>query len=123
MAATKARAEAAQVRAAFARKEIELKIEKAHLEATLDALEREGEAEAARAEAAVMEAAVANLEPSEIEHRPPLLPTQNSKQRTEEYVSQHTDTSTSGQLHAVKERERELKRRAPCYMYIPIPKH
>jgi len=119
MAATKAhaKAEAAQARAAFARKEIELKIEKARLEATLDALEKEGEAEAARAEAAVMEAAVANLEPSEIEHRPPLLPTQNSKQRTEEYVSQHTDTSASGQLHAVKERARVKEESPMLHVY------
>lgn len=105
MAAAKARAkaEAAQARAAFAKKEIEIKIEKARLEATLVALEKEGEAETARAEAAVMEAAVANLELAEINPKEQLLPTQSPKERTEEYVNQHAETSTHEQPYEEKE--------------------
>ncbi|XP_067282638.1 uncharacterized protein [Pseudorasbora parva] len=96
MAAAKARAkaEAAQARASFAKKEMEIKIEKARLEATLDAMEREREAEAAMAEAAVMEAAVADLEVKRSHHSASIhLPQQSPRQRTEEYVKQHSEPS------------------------------
>lgn len=46
-----AKAQAAQTRATFLKKEIEIKMEKACIEATIDALEREGEAQATEAEA------------------------------------------------------------------------
>ncbi|OCT72030.1 hypothetical protein XELAEV_18035014mg [Xenopus laevis] len=65
-----AKTEAAQVRAAF-ELVIELRIEKAHLEALLDVLEKEREAEAALAVAAE------NLEMAEIKLETQLLPVQN----------------------------------------------
>lgn len=96
VATARAKAEAAQARAAFSKKEIEIKIEKARLEATLDALEKEREAEAALAEAVVMEAAAANLD-AVSEHRAHLLTLQSPKQRTEEYVSMHSQLNDSTQ--------------------------
>lgn len=89
-ATARAKAKAAQARAAFSKREMEIKIEKASLEATLEALEKEREAEAALAEAAVMEAAVANLEMTS-----DYKPTQSSRQCTEQYVSEHSHINGS----------------------------
>ncbi|KAL6465169.1 hypothetical protein MHYP_G00253020 [Metynnis hypsauchen] len=89
-ATARAKAEAAQARAAFAKKEIELKLEKARLEATLHALEKEGEAQAAAAEAAVMEAAAASLETT-VERPIHLPPLQSAHEHTAEYVREHSE--------------------------------
>lgn len=87
-------AEAAQARVAFSKREIEIKIEKAHLQAALEALEKEREAEAALAEAAVIEAAVANLDnPSD--YKTQLIHKQSPQQWTEQYVSEHSYLSSS----------------------------
>ncbi|RXN13488.1 hypothetical protein ROHU_009677 [Labeo rohita] len=58
-AATRARAdaEAALTRAQYAKRQIDIEVEKARIEATLNALKKEGEAEAALAAAHVLEAA------------------------------------------------------------------
>lgn len=69
-------------RASFSKKEIEIKTEKAHLEATLDALEREREAEATLAKAAVMEAVAVKLE-SESQCFTQVLPEQSTQPRTQ----------------------------------------
>ncbi|KAL2089355.1 hypothetical protein ACEWY4_014043 [Coilia grayii] len=62
----RARAKAAKVRAAFAEKEVAMKVDKAKLEANLEALSLEKEAAAAVAEAEALEAAeIANEESSE----------------------------------------------------------
>ncbi|KAL7886933.1 hypothetical protein AOLI_G00046540 [Acnodon oligacanthus] len=98
IAAAKARAEVAQKRAAYSKKvikmekarvEAEAEMEKARLDATLDALEKERKSEAALAEAVVMEAAVADLEIFETENKVEFqLPPRSSQQRTEEYAIQ-----------------------------------
>ncbi|XP_056629335.1 uncharacterized protein LOC130440302 [Triplophysa dalaica] len=93
-ATARAKSEGAQARAAFSEREILIRTEKARLEATLDALEREREAVAARAEAAVMEAAAEEFEARE-EYKPLLQPLQGAQQRTEEYVSKHSHLSGS----------------------------
>ncbi|KAL1267084.1 hypothetical protein QQF64_002759 [Cirrhinus molitorella] len=126
MAATKARAkaEAAQARASFAKKEMEIKIEKARLEATLDVIDKEREAEAAMAEAAVMEAAVADLEMKKSSHSASIhLPQESSRQRTEEYVKQHSELSNTvstrgnskSELAQNLEDDRGKKSPAPVY--------
>lgn len=63
VAAVQARvkAEVARTRAVYAKRQIEMQVEKARIEATLNALKEECEAEAASAEAKVFEA-VADLE-------------------------------------------------------------
>ncbi|XP_061885884.1 uncharacterized protein LOC133636154 isoform X3 [Entelurus aequoreus] len=91
-ATARAKAEAAQARAAFAKKEIEIKLEKARLEATLHALEKEGEAQAAAAEAAVMEDAAARLETT-VEHYIHLPSLQSAHERTAEYIRKHSEPS------------------------------
>lgn len=79
-------------RAAFAKKEIEIKMEKARLEATLDALEKEGEAQATAAEAAVLEAAAASLETT-VKHPVHLPSIQSAHERTADYVRKHSEPS------------------------------
>ncbi|KAL7380539.1 hypothetical protein ABVT39_019422 [Epinephelus coioides] len=87
----RARAEAAQARAAFAQKEIEmkvkqaqLKVEETHLEATLDALHQQCDAEAALAEVNVYEAVASEMEQGRISGD--LYQTFNNSERTSEYV-------------------------------------
>lgn len=99
-ATARAKTEASQDRPAFANKEIEVKLEKARLEATLHALEKEGEAQAAAAEAAVMEAATASLETS-VEHPIHLSQMQSSDERTAEYVRKHNNPSDNKQSQVI----------------------
>ncbi|ROL42278.1 hypothetical protein DPX16_18200 [Anabarilius grahami] len=56
-AEARAKAEAARTRAEFAKRQIDMEIEKARIEATLNALKEEGEAEAALAAARVLKTA------------------------------------------------------------------
>ncbi|XP_025752917.1 uncharacterized protein LOC106097899 isoform X4 [Oreochromis niloticus] len=56
-ARARAEAEAARTRAQYAKRQIDMEVEKARIEATLNALKKEGEAEAALAAAHVLEAA------------------------------------------------------------------
>lgn len=92
-AKARAKAEATQARASFAKKEMELKTEKACLEAKLDALEKEREA-------AVMEAAVEDLVADESQHSSAFhLPQQSLCQHTEEYVMQHRASSDSSLIN------------------------
>lgn len=58
---TCASAAAAQAGATYSRREIKIKVEKAHLEATLETSQQEKEAEAAQVEPTVMEAAAAEF--------------------------------------------------------------
>nr|XP_054596974.1 uncharacterized protein LOC129163443 [Nothobranchius furzeri] len=106
-AQARAKAEAAQARAAFAKKEIEVKLEKARLEATLHALHIEGEAQAAAAEAAVMEAAAASLETIA---EPPinLGQTQRASERTAEYVAKHSNPCDE---EPIKMNEKDIKKK------------
>ncbi len=93
----RAKAEAALTRATYAQKEIEvrvkqaqvqaqLKVEETRLEATLNALHQESEAEAAAAEASVFEAAAETGEIEQLSDGRGLLSSHESLQRTEKYV-------------------------------------
>ncbi|XP_021332949.1 uncharacterized protein [Danio rerio] len=93
----RAKAEAALTRATYAQKEIEvkvkqaqvqaqLKVEEARLEATLNALQQEREAEAAAAEASVFEAAADIRGTDQLSDNQDPHSSHNSLQRTKEYV-------------------------------------
>ncbi|XP_073714235.1 uncharacterized protein [Misgurnus anguillicaudatus] len=88
-AQARAKAEGARKRATFAKREIEMQVEKARIEATLNALKEECEAEAASAEAEVLEALV-KAEESESERKGSHVPSiHRSINRTEEYIQNH----------------------------------
>lgn len=97
MAAVEARAkaEAARARASFAQREMEVKVKKAQLkveetrlEATLEALEQEKEAEAALAEANVFEAGVDLTKLEELSGDGDRSSAHASAERTEKYVKE-----------------------------------
>ncbi|TNN47607.1 hypothetical protein EYF80_042210 [Liparis tanakae] len=89
-ARARAKAEAAKTRFAFIEKENKLKIEKAKLEARIDSINLQREAEAANAEAVVLERAAADIEGSEGSKDMEILPFQECAQkRTYDYVTHH----------------------------------
>lgn len=115
IAATKARAEAqaAQARIAYAQREMDLKVEKARLEARLDILQTEKEAKAALVKAEVLEAAV-ELEAHEHFREVEFAPLEPISQwRVSEYVSKHSHTTCSEQ--------REKDNYAPGAQVTPQP--
>ncbi|KAL7868569.1 hypothetical protein SRHO_G00099530 [Serrasalmus rhombeus] len=77
-ARAQAEAQAAKARLAYAEKEMSIKIEKARLEASLDVLNLQKEADAAVAKAEVMEAAAAQLSISEPKEELPFLAQQTT---------------------------------------------
>lgn len=92
LAAARARAdaEAARARAEYAKLQIDMEVEKARMEAALNALKQEGEAEAALAAARVLEAAVLDQAESV---KPPDIPAAVS--HTQEYVDTHFHNNTN----------------------------
>ncbi|XP_030582792.1 uncharacterized protein LOC115778696 [Archocentrus centrarchus] len=89
-AEARAKAEAARTRAEFARRQIDMEVERARLDATLNALKEEGEAEAALAAAKVLETAAVNEDSkSEVGITGPPLASAVSRQRTDEYINTH----------------------------------
>lgn len=82
----RAKAEAAKARAAFADKEIELKIETARLQATLEAMQEEKEANAALAEAVILEAGLLEADCGSQKSAPIPVPLHQRLQRTADYV-------------------------------------
>lgn len=95
MAAAKVQAEAqaAKARLAYAEKEMDIKVEKACLEATLDVLELQKEADAAMAKAEVMEFAAAQLDAAEQNGEFDFLPTQATpEQKVTDYINKHHHT-------------------------------
>lgn len=88
-AAAEARAEAACTRAEFAKRQIDMEIEKARTEVTLNALKEEGEAEAALTATRVLESA-AICSNDEIERGSSL-----ATERTEEYIRTHFSQNQS----------------------------
>lgn len=88
-AEARAKAEAARKRAEYAKLKIDMEVERTRIDATLNALKEEGEAEAALAAAKVLEAAAEN-ESSKADTAigPPLSPAV-SKQRTDDYTDAH----------------------------------
>jgi hypothetical protein len=96
-AMARAEAEAARAKVAYAEKEMQIKIQKAQLEASLDKLNVEKTAAAALAKAEALEAA---LEYENAEHGPKLRGgseqrSHNAMQMTEEYVQKHSVLDSS----------------------------
>ncbi|XP_034060527.1 uncharacterized protein LOC117538732 [Gymnodraco acuticeps] len=88
-AEARAKAEAARTKAAYAKRQVDMEVEKARIDATLHALKEEGEAEAASAAANVLEAAV-DIEFKEHQNKSSHFSlAQQSMQRTSEYVNAH----------------------------------
>lgn len=83
----RAKAEAARKRAAFAQKQIEMKVEKSRLEATLEALQHQCDAEAAMAEAHVYEAAASEIEEERMSQSFPQ--SSDPAERCSDYVNRH----------------------------------
>ncbi|KAL4000683.1 acetylcholinesterase [Sarotherodon galilaeus] len=95
MAAARAQAEAqaAKARLAYAEKEMNIKVEKARLEATLDVINLQKEADAALAKAEVMESAAAQFDKAESGEEWPLSPLQvTPEQKVSEYINKHSHT-------------------------------
>ncbi|KAF3840151.1 hypothetical protein F7725_018868 [Dissostichus mawsoni] len=88
-AEARAKAEAARTKAAYAKRQVDMEVEKARIDATLNALKEEGEAEATSAAANVLEAAV-DIEFKEHQNKSSHFSSaQQSMQRTSEYVNAH----------------------------------
>ncbi|XP_026119086.1 uncharacterized protein LOC113098285 [Carassius auratus] len=104
----RAKAEAAQARAAYAKKEIELKVEQARLQATLEALQEEKEKDAALAEAQVLEEAFLETERSAASRVSVPVPIEDSRNRTANYVKIQSEIS-SGTLPSSGEKETQPK--------------
>lgn len=94
-ATARAEAEAVNARAFFVRKEIHIKIEKARLEAELDALKHEAEAEAAIAKAIAMENAAVELSSHGSIRDFESLPSQSPQDKVSEYVERHSQKDDS----------------------------
>ncbi|KAL3996892.1 hypothetical protein ACER0C_009548 [Sarotherodon galilaeus] len=107
LAAARARAdaEAARARAEYAKRQIDMEVEKARMEAALNALKQEGEAEAALAAARVLEAAVLDQAESV---KPSDVPAAVS--RTQEYVETHfhSNTNMAGESKHSREQKCDL---------------
>ncbi|XP_014831098.1 PREDICTED: uncharacterized protein LOC106909266 [Poecilia mexicana] len=85
----KAKAEGAQARATYALKEIQIKVEQARLQATLDALQAEKEKEVAIAEANSLEAGLIQLG-LETRSEADISLRESQEQRTAQYVLEQT---------------------------------
>lgn len=95
-----AKAEAACTQASYAKREIDMQVEKAHIEATLNALKEEYEAEAASAQAQVFETAV-GLEDYNLVNKASRAQSQKqSIQRIGEYIqAQFTSSQNHTSTH------------------------
>ena len=104
-AEARAKAEAARTRADYTRRQIEMKVERARLDAMLTAMQEEGEAEAALAAAKALEAA-ADIETTKDRASigSSLVRSAEPVQRTEEFVRAHFDHH---QDHPVNESARD----------------
>lgn len=112
-AQARAKAEAARTRAAYAKRQIDMQVEKARIEATLNALKEECEAEAASAEAQVFEAA-ADLEQCDLMSKASRSQlSKQSVQRTGEYIQAHFTTSQNRVSAQIDEGEEAA----------PLPQH
>ncbi|KAL4009138.1 hypothetical protein ACER0C_002990 [Sarotherodon galilaeus] len=111
----KAKAEAAQARASYAKREIEIKVEEARLQATFDALRAEQEKEAAIAEANSLEAGLLELgfETRSVAYGPSL--SENKEKRTAQYVLEQTAINAAESTAPVKT---EYKDPAPALQEI-----
>ena len=105
IAKARANAEAAQARAAYAKREIDIKVEKACLEATVDAVQEEKEKDAALAEAEILEVALHEVDLGLAGRFSPPVPGQKRLQRTLDNVIDHAGLSLSQQFNRVRDEE------------------
>lgn len=97
-AEARAKAEAARTKAAYAKRQVDMEVEKARIDATLHALKEEGEAEAASAAANVLEAAVDIAFKEHQKKSSHFSSAQQSMQRTSEYVNAHYNNQQTRKL-------------------------
>lgn len=96
IAIAKAKAEAAQVRVAYSQGEIELKVQQARIQATLEALKDEKERDATIAAANTLEAGLLVLDVAESSRASNLIPQSSQYQCTAAYVADQTSTHSGG---------------------------
>ena len=94
VAMARAKAEGAQARAAHSKREIELKVEHARIQATLDALKEEKEKDAAIAEARTLQAGLLELDVEGSSRGSGPVSQEIKNQRTADYVEWQASTST-----------------------------
>ncbi|XP_063749732.1 uncharacterized protein LOC134871071 [Eleginops maclovinus] len=115
MAAVRARAvaEAARAKAEFAKRQIDMEVEKARIEARLNALKQEGEAEAALAAARVLEAAAEG--PDDRELTTPAIPvtTHDPVKRVAEYIKTHFKDEPEPEMEERPQRESQPRYSVP----------
>ncbi|XP_057700851.1 uncharacterized protein LOC130921225 [Corythoichthys intestinalis] len=122
-AQARADAEAAYVRARYAKRQIDMEVEKARIEATLHALKTEGEAEAALAAAKVWEATFEEEERAKVDlsEQGVFSKTPPSIRRAQEYVHAHFDdqrvqadgTQTPNNEHLVRHNDSQQPQNSP----------
>ncbi|XP_077379067.1 uncharacterized protein LOC144019709 [Festucalex cinctus] len=113
-AQARAIAEAALTRARYAQRRIDVEVEKARIEATLDALKQEGEAEAALAAAEVLEAAAEEaLHPTNLVS--PGIPgtTPPSIRRAQEFVDTHFQKEQDSVAEELDDTEHQVSSNQP----------
>ncbi|XP_057685988.1 uncharacterized protein LOC130912137 [Corythoichthys intestinalis] len=122
-AQARADAEAAYARARYAKRQIDMEVEKARIEATLHALKTEGEAEAALAAAKVWEATFEEEERAKVDlsEQGVFSKTPPSIRRAQEYVHAHFDdqrvqadgTQTPNTEHLVRHNDSQQPENSP----------
>lgn len=118
IAIANAKAEAAQVRVAHSQREIELKGEKAPIQATLEALMDEKERDAAIAEANTLEVGLLVLNVAKSSRASCLILQSSKHQRTAAYLADQNNTHTGG-LH-IKVESDVLKPTSPDANVLPV---
>ena len=122
MAAARAQAEAqaAKARLAYAEKEMSIKVEKARLEATLDILHLQKEADAAKAKAEVMESAAAQFDTAESKGELTFL---TPEQKVSEYINKHNHTHVVQDMRNTFQQDESKYQDEQCkqpVMYTPL---
>lgn len=126
MAAARAQAEAqaAKARLAYADKEMSIKVEKARLEATLDVLNLQKEADAAMAKAEVMESAAAQFDIAESKEKLTFLPLQPTpEQNVSEYINKQEYTDLAQDNRDTFQHDDSKYQKGQCkqpVMYTPL---
>ncbi|XP_035985049.1 uncharacterized protein LOC118558666 [Fundulus heteroclitus] len=126
MAAARAQAEAqaAKARLAYAEKEMTIKVEKARLEATLDVINLQKEADAAMAKAEVMESAAAQFDTADAGQELRFLPLQTTpEQKVSEYINKHSYTDLAEDNRETFQYDDDTYQNAECkqpIVYTPF---
>nr|XP_054604550.1 uncharacterized protein LOC129165413 [Nothobranchius furzeri] len=126
VARAQAEAQAAKARLAYAEKEMSIKVEKARLEATLDVINLQKEADAAMAKAEVMESAVAQFDKADSKEELSFLPLQaTTEQKVSEYINKNNYTDLAqGNASQHDDRKHQTEQSNQPLIYSPLcPKH